>query len=63
MRLRFLGRLRPVDAVGGPRLVGFCDSSEVAVCAALYVVWSTSGPLASVKIADGQMPSGSLSSA
>ena len=45
---------RPVDAVGGPRLVGFCDSSEVAVCASLYVVWRTSGPLASVRLLMGK---------
>ena len=32
---------RPENAVGRPRMVGFCDSSEVAVCASLYVVWET----------------------
>ena len=45
---------RPAHAVGGPRLVGFCDSSEVAVCAALYVVWRTSGPVASVRVLMGK---------
>ena len=45
---------RPLHAVGGPRLVGFCDSSEVAVCAALYVVWSTSSSSASVRILMGK---------
>ena len=32
---------RPADAVGRPRMAGFCDSSEVAVCAAIYVTWET----------------------
>ena len=32
---------RPRKARGSPRLAGFCDSSEVAVCAALYVVWDS----------------------
>ena len=32
---------RPRKAQGSPRLAGFCDSSEVAVCAALYVVWDS----------------------
>ena len=43
-----------MDAVGGPRLVGFCDSSEVAVCAALYVVWRTGAASASVRILMGK---------
>ena len=45
---------RPENAVGAPRLVGFCDSSEVAVCAALYVVWSTRGADATVRILMGK---------
>ena len=45
---------RPTGAVGGPRLVGFCDSSEVAVCASLYVVWSTGGDRATVRILMGK---------
>ena len=45
---------RPKHATGGPRLVGFCDSSEVAVCASLYVVWSTGGASATVRILMGK---------
>ena len=36
--------------MGGPRLVGFCDSSEVAVCASLYVVWKTEDGGATVRL-------------
>ena len=45
---------RPENAVGGPRLVGFCDSSEVAVCASLYVVWDTGSQGAAVRILMGK---------
>ena len=31
---------KPDDAVGLPRLVGFGDSSMVALCAVIYVVWT-----------------------
>ena len=41
---------RPENAVGAPRLVGFCDSSEVAVCAALYVVWATEDGKATARL-------------
>ena len=33
--------MRPRQAMGQPRMAGFCDSSEVAMCAAIYVVWDT----------------------
>ena len=45
---------RPKHAAGGPRLVGFCDSSEVAVCVSLYVVWSTDDAGATVRILMGK---------
>ena len=32
---------RPPQALGLPRMAGFCDSSELAVCAVVYVVWET----------------------
>ena len=34
---------RPVDTVGGPSLAGFADSSLIAYCAAVYVIYSLAG--------------------
>ena len=31
---------RPTQAIGSPRLVGFGDASMVAICVALYVIWT-----------------------
>ena len=28
------------EAVGSPQLVGFCDTSSLATCFAVYVVWA-----------------------
>ena len=50
----FLMTTRPVQAVGAPRLVGFCDSSEVVVCAALYVVWDSHAKGATVQLLMGK---------
>ena len=46
--------VRPSAAVGPPRLVGFCDSSEVAVCAALYVVWASEKAGVTVRLLMGK---------
>ena len=37
--IRFPRSTKPEDAQGQPRLVGFCDALDQAVCAVLYVVW------------------------
>ena len=40
MEIRFPRSTKPASAVGQPRLVGFCDAADHAMCAVLYVVWS-----------------------
>ena len=43
LEVRFPRSTKPEDAVGCPRLVGFCDAADEAMCAVLYVVWSRLG--------------------
>ena len=39
--IQFPRLTRPETAVGRPRVVGFCDTAEEAVCAVVSVVWQT----------------------
>ena len=42
-KLEFPRSARPINAVGGPTIVGFADGSFAAFAAAIYLVWKVTG--------------------